>query len=521
MDKYNVIVPTDNLADLNNDITQWSMMPFDLRKKSDDDCIRMYGCTNKDLYEKTKAKILFYKDLADKEESNLSESAMLWNYDNLQDKLAYSNQLQQSPFIVILDPTISSIEELNDRMNLFISLSDKDKRLSDSYSMEIWKYNVYNMYTLIKNSLETEDVEEDTVSDNLLSETYREKCLLDGVYDLAVYNLYSHNILEYTLLVNNIYNQKNDNEKDYYASYKYEKLCKEKAIYDTLDSSILPDVCPWLTPEEMRRNKFVFEAETFGYRNLINCDESELTKYGWTKYYKPNLNTLKEARERLAKKLNTNIIDVSNIYQYIDETTSEGYDYTYCPLLIIFNYPNKSDNKLSFNKAGIMVDDKIYTMRNADSFNGFTIESISDYANVEIYAIYVTSEAYDIIMKYLSSGELDLDYDPSPIYNTIIANIKNPMSIDAIKVVITKYVDILYSIIDSDTKAIESNKIFKVFSGNTNEFNYDNIYKIMDIISNNDNRNLCIENMISKYGIENNDIKQELLKTITIFNYIL
>ncbi len=249
MDKYNVIVPTNNLEELNADILKWGYMPFDLRKKSDDECIRMYGCTNKDLYEKLKADILF----KNKEDDTVQESQLItkyFNYDNIEDLINYSREVQQSPFIVIIDPTISSIDDLNERMNSYLALSDKDKRLSDSYSLKIWGYNAMNLYAMVKDSIETSDAKED-IDDksNLLTEGYKEQCLYSIIEEKAIENIFEGKLIEADLLMYNILNEKNN-----YARRVSRKINANKGLYNDTDPSILPDICPWLTADDMRRN---------------------------------------------------------------------------------------------------------------------------------------------------------------------------------------------------------------------------------------------------------------------------
>ena len=52
MDKFNVINLTANLSDLENDMCDWLRLPYEYRMRSDDDCIRLYGVTNTQLYNK-------------------------------------------------------------------------------------------------------------------------------------------------------------------------------------------------------------------------------------------------------------------------------------------------------------------------------------------------------------------------------------------------------------------------------------------------------------------------------------
>ena len=63
MDQYNVITPTSDLDKLNNDMTFWTMLPYNMRLRSDEECIRRYNMTNIDLYNKVKAAIINHTPL--------------------------------------------------------------------------------------------------------------------------------------------------------------------------------------------------------------------------------------------------------------------------------------------------------------------------------------------------------------------------------------------------------------------------------------------------------------------------
>ena len=58
MDKYNCISIVGNLNDLDNEYDQWNQLTYDMKKKSNDDCIRQFGMTNEELYNYIKAKLL-------------------------------------------------------------------------------------------------------------------------------------------------------------------------------------------------------------------------------------------------------------------------------------------------------------------------------------------------------------------------------------------------------------------------------------------------------------------------------
>ena len=171
MDEYNVISISYNLNELDREMEQWSNLPYEMRMNADDACLKQYGCTNIDLYNRTKAYILSVKPIDVDDLNPLEESVRMSDDDshiinreffsNMEDydnKCTYTRQLNMSICIALINPAdIANIEDLNKAYMKFINLNDDDKNLSNSYSMCIWGYNVYNMYLIIKNYIITDD----------------------------------------------------------------------------------------------------------------------------------------------------------------------------------------------------------------------------------------------------------------------------------------------------------------------------------------------------------------------------
>ena len=58
MDNGYVLSIPEDLASMELDMNQWLNLPYDLRKEGNDNCIRKYGCTNEQLYNIMKAKLV-------------------------------------------------------------------------------------------------------------------------------------------------------------------------------------------------------------------------------------------------------------------------------------------------------------------------------------------------------------------------------------------------------------------------------------------------------------------------------
>ena len=67
MDSNNVITVTNNLEELELDMSLWNNLTYDQRKISDMECVAKYGCTNIELYNSIKAKLVRYQSMSDTE----------------------------------------------------------------------------------------------------------------------------------------------------------------------------------------------------------------------------------------------------------------------------------------------------------------------------------------------------------------------------------------------------------------------------------------------------------------------
>ena len=192
MDRDNIIVPTDNLEELDKDYQEWLMLPMKFKLLSNSECNNKYGCNVEELYHRLKNKILRGDDInndIEEDENNLviestTESITdLFKSDDYDECLKKSNELQMFPYIVIINPG-DSRETVIAKYNSFTMLSNKQKDLSNYYSWMIWGYNVYNMYTLLMSYLDTKDIVPD--DNNIVIETNSvrnyEECVIES-YD--------------------------------------------------------------------------------------------------------------------------------------------------------------------------------------------------------------------------------------------------------------------------------------------------------------------------------------------------
>ena len=71
MENNNIISPTTDLAELDNDYNDWCGLPIKMRYRANDECIRLYNCTVPDLYAKYRQAILQSNDEKNMDKDNM------------------------------------------------------------------------------------------------------------------------------------------------------------------------------------------------------------------------------------------------------------------------------------------------------------------------------------------------------------------------------------------------------------------------------------------------------------------
>ena len=90
------------------------------------------------------------KDMIVKEDITVDDTIKINQDDQLKQKV---NQLNSDPTISIISKFVNSDEELYNLYNKYSLLPKKFKRLSNQYSMQLFGYNVPNMYAIMRDKL--------------------------------------------------------------------------------------------------------------------------------------------------------------------------------------------------------------------------------------------------------------------------------------------------------------------------------------------------------------------------------
>ena len=244
MDKYYVIDITNNIDELNIDMTNWCNLPHEIRMMSNDACIRRYGMTNIDLYNKLKAILIGNKPVEDPEMigAMISEDVSFSQYEYNEEEMQYkwkldiSKQLCESPIIAIIDPSVETMEELDIMYNKYILLPQNDKDFSNSYSLKLWNYNVPNMYTIMSSKIQTKNADKEEPL-TMLSNSISSDPLFENAMDKFIQkDLIGLNMLKLDTI-----------DKD----SEYNSVFTEINRANNNDRLELESIVPYYTPDEM------------------------------------------------------------------------------------------------------------------------------------------------------------------------------------------------------------------------------------------------------------------------------
>ena len=540
MDKFNVIIPTADLDELNIDMTAWCSLPYNMRMRSDEECIRAYGMTNTELYNRIKERILLANDIANKNRDNIiisneaivaSNDENVWANPELIDK---SLELQKSPYIVLIDPTLDTVEAVTDRYIKYMLLNSKNRLISNNYSLMIYGYNVPNMYAIVLDNISQQKDESKLDSDNI--KTNISESVMGHISDYANQMIISEN-------GTNIIKMKLDAlspDLTTEAANIYNNLITEADQFEIFDSYNLPET-PWFCYNELNE----FDLPKTGYIKAVkeamdayqkdksksNCDA--VLSLGWNPSVYVNENSIKYAKLRQLDFLNNNAPRVINISE-IDTSCVDNpavLAQHFFNLYIILNKSMLSESTI-YNKFGIAFAsrmDQIYTVNIEDNCClGFTLEQLSNYNDIDIILIKVDMQVYTALATFIASHKNinKSDIKIKSLY-TVLANTKNKYDPASARLYYLKILDIIKELIsynnDMEDYAVSYGKnvyLYKIYSGLSADYKEDNILKIISILNCKEDREKFIIFNCQNYNVAGNEdsakeIYREMLSIYT------
>ena len=491
MDQYNCIDQAATLTDLENDMFEWSRLPLKFRHMSDDESIRKRGIDNRKFYLQKKSEFM-EKEHIEESVNEISASSM-------------SEELQKSPYIVIIDPSDSE-DIVKDKYNKYILLPMKYRRWSDYYSYDIYGYTLLDKF----NSTFNRDPEYHT-------DVYVNKAMCENnIIDMLIYKSLNYVSLD--------------------ESYR-DRWVDDSFLEDTMDfDTLFNNVTPYFTPEEYNRlseNQLVEELEYPDWKKslhkaIASKDTQKIIDLGWNPEVPFTESNIEYARNRQIawfKNHSPRVIDVTNIENQLIfkeepiEETSKFMEDLYAeknlyPIFIVMSYSNtmfgnveRRLKHVKYTHSGLCFNSdlsEIFTFSFGKNFNGFTTDSLQTYLNnspkaiMSIICIFVDKQTRDSIyssINYLQDNKLKTRYGFGNIVNILMNRAKNFPYPENLAMVCSQFVDMMLKLVDIDLTNKSSNlvipqdfwnirkpEVYKVYEGlcaNYNEAKLERIIKLL------------------------------------------
>ena len=540
MDSYYVIDLTNDLAELETDYANWVGLPLNFRKRGDEECIRRYNCTNTDLFNKLKADLLERIGLeTDKVELNpaVSEAVLIpdltdddsMESDSLEVKKQMSRDLNNNDSICLLTPGDYEDEDALDMAYMkYINLNARAKRLSNSYSRDIWGYDVYNIYAIEKGKFDSIEGLEDKVSlfsrgpilyhtENLIMDDDKlgmKLMELDACQEMSAVEK-----LDYEKGLKIIEEASNDLSglpiRDFVPYFTFDEMnnlgVESKLENYSDDDSVMnvyPRVIKSLMEDYAKEENYLNPITEHKLRNAILA-------LGWNPEVPVTEESIKFAQQKQInwyRSREPRIINLTHLSESIgtlnESTTAMRREYEQLdlyPVYIVLSYSGTIFNKViraakkcTYTHAGLCLDSnlqEIYTFKfNTEAkYNGFHIENIETYAGrsdealatvLTIFVDKATRDKIELVLKDFILKRANTRYNFGNLLN-ILFNRSKSNDPENLKLVCSQFVDTVLKIANIDITGKSSNlvtpedfyytdsnpKVYKVFEGYAKDYN--------------------------------------------------
>lgn len=561
MDNFNVINLTSSLEDLENDMINWMNLPLNFRLRADEECIRRYGMTNTELFNTLKSNLINKEPEMDDMDNFLSnaisEGAIEYFSvdDDLKQKFEISQSLQMSPSIIIINPL--SVEEygadeLGEKYTRFMGLTHSNKVLSNQYSIDLWGYDVPNMYQISRNKLLG-------IIDDIGSLSYK--------IEQNELNTIKREFVE--AYMDNDHIKCMDIAIKCGITYNDDRIISELSDLTSKPENYFEEIVPYFTPSDMAKyatkntaaclnsieypavlikkiTNYVMNPSDLNKQSLINC--------GWNPSVPLNRQSVMVARERFInwyKEVRPTIENVTKIKdsKLVLNESSVTMDNIYrkkdiYPLFIVLSYSGTLFGKIirtvkrcEYAHAGIAFNSDmktISTFKFAKDFQGFNNDDLEVYkgeskdAIIDVICLFVTGETKikveNAIKQFVNNQDKSF-YAFGNLFNTVI-NKKKPNDPENLNLICSQFVDTILKLSKIDVSNKSSNlvipqdfedyqlknpKLYKVYEGLARDYNEKRIEDIIYIMMNQlDKKTLVYNESESLYDLAYNpfeDIK--------------
>lgn len=545
MDKYNIISFTDNLDTLHKDMSDWCNLPYEERLKSNMKCNEIYNMDIPDLFNLLTRSIM--NGILPKDpvqiQTMLTEGTIVASDNDLYPEFNFLDdekqtfmwkkqvvdKLEMSPEVVIISPFESNekkdydLDTLENKYMKYLHLSAKNKRFCDSYSYNLWGYNVRNMYEIMKSKILSFDDNSDNPAQDL-NNIIRRSEMTDPM------NLIVQEVNEKII---------NDDKLGLLAT-KLDFCCKEISCYDraAYDSKIAPvldeavsgydysnirSMVPYFTLDEMNElmpNHPLATCQPDFYNHNLRSvvalyemgkvSEQEVIAFGWNPSVPLTEKSIEYARNRQIRWLQEHackIVDVQNLQTPIVESTSQMRDLykskNLYPIYLVLSFSDTLFGNIirkvkhsKFSHVGLSLDsslNNIYTFKFGGEFNGLNVESLKDYilnskdAIIDVLCIFVDKNTKDKLETTLRDFVARRDktkYGFGNLFNILI-NRSTKYDPNNLSLVCSQFVDTVLKLSNINLNQKSSNlvipqdfeqskknpKVFKLYDGLAIKYN--------------------------------------------------
>ena len=414
MDSNNIIEPSTNMVDLVTDYTNWCCLPYTQRKISNGVCYAKYGCNVPELYVKYKNAIKMAQDEENIEPNNLVTVSEGYDVEaNEKELIEISKNLSLSPFIVIIDPSMTTQEELNDALNSFSLLSHKNRRLSNDYSWQLWGYSVPEMYNIVTAKLlDTEPEVKD----------------VHPLDNYANYVLFNNDIVSEANISapNNTTTPWKVKESNEFVPFRSTPWFAYKNYSYYNENTLFEDV--------VGKHKSDYYAYVKTLKEAYDKDPSEMNKNailaaGWNPSVPVNEKTVSFAKEYFTEQLEDEIVTVYDISKAkVEEEDEVKPLINLKPIYLLFEHdkpPVEGYMNIKYTIVGISFDNKFYYCYDfGEKFNGFTVKKLDDFVYGTIAIALVTDNIFNQLVRVFSKGiDDDTEINIDNIFNFALNNI--------------------------------------------------------------------------------------------------
>lgn len=497
MDEYNIIKPCADLNQLEQEYSNWLRLPHNLRIISNGKCQELHGCDVYTYYLRLKEMILSTKDNAEEEDNNIvfSEGYNFKELENFDMILGISKKIQMSPNIIIIDPT-DTAEEIDYKYQRYLRLNSKFRIFSDDYSIQLWGFNVIQMYNTVNSTHDTK--ESDTEKSNIVR-------IQESDYDIknkSVIDPVKNNIIHCSASCDSLAALENCNISIPKNDLRLKSLYMNEVM--SIDMSLnvsIPKTVPFFTYDEMVNlgAEFKYKDPTSYYKAvkeaIASGNEKDIINLGWNPSVELNEKNITFARDRQIKWFEENYINVYDL-QNISEDISGDFN-TKLPIYIVISNPlppNKDMgnferffDRVQYNKIGLSFDlDMVYSFSDFDKDSvTYYYDKLVDFSDYfEIIVNFVDKNTYTELQKTILNHKEDIN--PNNIFR-FIYNSNDKIDRTNEKLVYTAAIDMFLRItaIDIDNSSILHNidkRFFRIFKGTKEDLDIDRLKEIVKCI---------------------------------------